>query len=119
MSGVVGGLRMDTDHSTVPKGAIRPGSIIFGVLAAVSQAGLNVAQRSSAVAQFPSSLRQGLASLIPMKALSDKEYEDLLLNKLIKVEAEISILDDQIADLRNASKQQVPTTIQHTQHSPK
>ena len=54
-----------------------------------------------------------------MKSLSDKEYEDLLLNKLIKVEVEISILDDQIANLRAASKQQVPTSIEQTLNSTK
>ena len=54
-----------------------------------------------------------------MKSLSDKEYEDLLLNKLIKVEAQISILDDQIANLRAASKQQMSTSIQHTHEGTK
>lgn len=78
---------------------------MLGVLAAASQAGLNLMGGSS-IGQIPSRLRQGLAALVPMKALTDKEYEDLLLTKLLRIEAEISILDDQIADLRAASKQQ-------------
>ncbi|KAI1611041.1 hypothetical protein EDD37DRAFT_608257 [Exophiala viscosa] len=116
-SGIGGSCAGAVAGAFLPKGAIRSGGIIFGVLAAVTQAGLNFAQGSSI--GFPSILQRGLAGLIPMKSLSDKEYEDLLLNKLIKVEAEISILDDQIANLRTASKQQMPTSIEHTHDSTK
>ncbi len=91
----------------VPRGAIIPGSIILGVVAAASQVGVNTLRDSPALTQWPTRLQQGLAGLVPMKSLSDKEYEDLLLDKLIKLEAEISILDEQITNLRAASKQPV------------
>jgi len=43
--------------------------------------------------------------LSPMKSLSDEQYEDLLRDKLLKVDVEIAMLDDQIADLRVAAEQ--------------
>ncbi|KAK5206513.1 hypothetical protein LTR41_007951 [Exophiala xenobiotica] len=83
--------------------------MIFGALAAVSQAGLNTTGGSFKFdfKQFSSRLQQGIASLVPMKSLSDKE--------LLKIEAEISILDDQIADLRAASSQQISDRVQQPQ----
>ncbi|KAK5255499.1 hypothetical protein LTR20_006946 [Exophiala xenobiotica] len=83
--------------------------MIFGTLAAVSQAGLNTTGGSFKFdfKQFSSRLQQGIASLVPMKSLSDKE--------LLKIEAEISILDDQIADLRAASSQQISDRVQQPQ----
>ncbi|KIX08405.1 uncharacterized protein Z518_03061 [Rhinocladiella mackenziei CBS 650.93] len=89
----------------VPRGAVVSGSIMFGILAAVTQTGLNSLGDLPPTSKMPSVLKQGVASLIPMKALSDKEYEDLLQDKILKIEAEISILDDQIAELRTASRQ--------------
>jgi hypothetical protein len=91
--------------------------MIFGALAAVSQAGLNTTGGSFKFdfKQFSSRLQQGIASLVPMKSLSDKEYGDLLLHRLLKIEAEISILDDQIADLRAASSQQTSDRVQQPQ----
>ncbi|KAK5456254.1 hypothetical protein LTS15_005573 [Exophiala xenobiotica] len=83
--------------------------MIFGALAAVSQAGLNTTGGAFKFdfKQFSSRLQQGIASLVPMKSLSDKE--------LLKIEAEISILDDQIADLRAASSQQISDRVQQPQ----
>ena len=78
---------------------------MFGILAALSQAGLNSVQGSSPLPGLCLGLRKKLAAWSPMKSLSDKEYEDLLLSKLISVEAEIAVLDDQIADLRGARDQ--------------
>ena len=77
---------------------------MLGVIASLSQAGLNTMQGSS-TSQLPSSITSKLAALNPMKSLSDKEYEDLLREKLLRVDAEIAVLDDQIAGLR-ATKDQ-------------
>jgi hypothetical protein len=80
------------------------GSILLGVFAAISQAGLNTMQDSSPFSRMGSSIKSGIAGLSPMKSLSDKEYEDLLIDKLLKVDAELAVLDEQIADLRAAKK---------------
>ena len=81
------------------------GSILLGVGAAVSQAGLNTMAGSTRFSGMASGIRSRLGALSPMKSLSDKEYEDLLLDKLLKVDVEIAVLDDQIADLRAAQEQ--------------
>ncbi len=62
-------------------------------------------QGSTPFSGTASSITSRLAALSPMKSLSDKEYEDLLHDKLLKVNVEIALLDDQIADLRAAKKQ--------------
>lgn len=80
---------------------------MFGVAAALGQTGLNTISNSASISQLPSRLKHGLASLVPMKSLTDEEYEGMLQEKLLKVEAEISLLDDQIADLQIAREQHV------------
>lgn len=41
----------------------------------------------------------------PMTALSDEEYENMLQEKLLQVEAEIAIIDDRIAGYRRKAKE--------------
>ncbi|KAI1457171.1 hypothetical protein F4805DRAFT_202938 [Annulohypoxylon moriforme] len=41
----------------------------------------------------------------PMKRLSDKEYEEMLEEKILRINAEISLIDDSIASLRESSGQ--------------
>ncbi|KIW60236.1 hypothetical protein, variant [Exophiala xenobiotica] len=120
-SGLAGSCAGAVAGSFLRRGAVIPGTMIFGALAAVSQAGLNTTGGffKFDFKQFPSRLQQGIAGLVPMKSLSDKEYGDMLLHRLLKIEAEISILDDQIADLRAASKQQMPDRIQQPQQKSK
>ncbi|KEF55537.1 uncharacterized protein A1O9_08287 [Exophiala aquamarina CBS 119918] len=54
----------------------------------------------------PGSFTKRLAAWSPMKALTDDEYEKILQQKLLKVEVEISLVDDQIAELQRLSAQQ-------------
>ncbi|KIW21258.1 hypothetical protein PV08_01838 [Exophiala spinifera] len=88
--------------------AVIPGGVMLGVLAATSQTVLNMNGGSFELNfnEIPLRLQRGIANLMPMQSLSDKEYEELLTSKLLKIEAQISLLDDQIADLREASQQQ-------------
>lgn len=41
----------------------------------------------------------------PMKVLSDKDYEKVLKEKLIRVEAEIALIDEDIAKLKSQATQ--------------
>jgi len=52
------------------------------------------------------SLSKRLAAWSPMKPLTDEEYEKILQQKLLKVEVEISFVEDQIAELRRLRAQQ-------------
>lgn len=79
---------------------------MLGIIAAASQAGVNTMHDSAPGPGLASRMKQKLAGWSPMKSLTDDEYENLLQDKLLKLEAEISILDDQIADLRAASQRQ-------------
>ncbi|KAJ9643778.1 hypothetical protein H2204_001923 [Knufia peltigerae] len=90
------------------RAAVIPGGIILGALAATSQAALNVNGGSFDLNfnDIPLRLQRGMANLMPMQSLSDEQYEELLNSKLLNIEAQISLLDDQIADIREASKQQ-------------
>ncbi|KIW94183.1 uncharacterized protein Z519_05499 [Cladophialophora bantiana CBS 173.52] len=106
-SGLAGSCSGAVIATFLPRGSLVTGSIMFGVIAALSQAGLNATQGSPSITQLSSRLRNGLAAYTPMKSLSDKEYEDLLLDKLLRVEAEIGVLDDKIAILRAARDEHV------------
>lgn len=89
----------------MPRGAFLSGTIGFGVLGMGAQLGIN-AFGDSVNGIRPGSFTKRLAAWSPMKALTDEEYEKILQQKLLKVEVEISLVDDQIAELRRLSAQQ-------------
>jgi hypothetical protein len=80
--------------------------LLGGVLAAMGQTGVNVFGQPLNISGLPGRIGQRLASWAPMKSLTDDEYEKLLQERLLRLDVEISLLDDQIADLKVASKQQ-------------
>ena len=41
---------------------------------------------------------------MPMKALSDKEYTDLLRERLLKIEADIALVDEEVERLRGEER---------------
>ena len=86
-----------------------PGIIVFSIFGSLSQAIYNSvdASRSTSFSvdhsDTPSAnFLQNLASKkwIPMKSLSDKEYEGMLREKLLKVEVEMAVIDDDIKKLK-------------------
>ncbi|MCJ1385766.1 hypothetical protein MMC17_008890 [Xylographa soralifera] len=91
---------------------IIPGMIVFSLFGCLGQISYNIVRNSREAAlsttnQLPaSSFLQRLASKkwIPMKSLSDEDYEGMLQDKLVKVEAEIAILDEDIAALKATEK---------------
>ncbi|EXJ55207.1 hypothetical protein A1O7_08133 [Cladophialophora yegresii CBS 114405] len=83
---------------------------MLGIIAAVSQTGMNAMQGSTPFSGVATGFRNRIAALSPMKSLSDQEYEELLLDKLLKVDVEIAVLDDQISDLRAAKEQHSPAS---------
>ncbi|KAJ9612875.1 hypothetical protein H2200_002816 [Cladophialophora chaetospira] len=104
-SGIAGSCSGAVASAFLPRGSLVTGSIMLGVAAALSQAGLNTMEGSTPFSGMASGITSRIAALSPMKSLSDKEYEDLLRDKLLKVDVEIAVLDDQIADLRAAHEQ--------------
>lgn len=49
------------------------------------------------------------SKISPLRSLSDKEYEDMLLEKILRIDAEIALIDESIAALRAAPKQATPS----------
>ncbi|OAL46638.1 hypothetical protein IQ07DRAFT_647591 [Pyrenochaeta sp. DS3sAY3a] len=92
-----------------------PGTIMFTLFGWAGQHGYNYldARNSAEIrekiqsheprANFMQKLAKSKWS--PMTALSDEEYENMLQEKLLQVEAEISIIDDKIADYRRKAKE--------------
>ena len=77
---------------------------MFAVFGAAGQALYNSADaRNSARAAAPETgLKNSWlnSKWSPMKVLSDKEYEDMLREKLLRVNAEIALVDESIEALR-------------------
>ena len=99
-----------TNSSTGGRAKIFPGIIAFSLLGSAGQALYNKVNASYTASQYtnpPTSFLQTMASKkwIPMRSLSDAEYEHMLREKLLKVEAEMAVLDDDISQLRAADKQ--------------
>lgn len=42
----------------------------------------------------------------PLKKLTDQEYIDMMLEKVLRVEADIALIDDRIAELRQKSREE-------------
>jgi hypothetical protein len=114
-SGIAGALSGGTVAALTRGRNIIPGTIFSGILGTVGQAAYNnfdasrTASISSPNAQPSRSVLQVLASKdwIPMKALSDAEYRDMLREKLLRVEAEIAVIDDDIEKIRKEEKGQL------------
>ncbi|KAK3997699.1 hypothetical protein QBC44DRAFT_71263 [Cladorrhinum sp. PSN332] len=83
---------------------IVPGAIVFSVLGAGGQA---YANRRAAKAEVESSAdKNGFwAKWSPITQLSDEDYEKLLEERLLRVEADIAIIDDHIKQLRDSETQ--------------
>lgn len=86
-------------------GALVCSAIGFGGQKLVNRLAERDVDDASNIAESPSIMERILASKwLPMKRLSDEEYRDILRNKLVRVESDISLLDEDI----NQSKLEGP-----------
>ena len=105
-----------TNSCTGGRARIFPGIIAFSLLGSAGQAMYNKVDASYTASQYtssdnpPTSFLQTMASKkwVPMRSLSDDEYEHMLREKLLKIEAEAAVLEDNISQLRAADKQSIP-----------
>lgn len=80
---------------------IIPGAVMFALFGAGGQAIYNAADTRNATAPKNESKQSWMGSKwSPLKVLSDKEYEEILQEKLLSVNAEIALVDESIAALR-------------------
>jgi len=79
---------------------ILPGTVVFALLGAGGQAVANI--RTKAAEEDRDAPKKGFlhSKWSPVTPLTDKDYEHYLEEKLLRVEAEIAIVDDSIRELR-------------------
>jgi hypothetical protein len=99
-----------------------PGAIMFSLAGFAGQAAFNtLSARSEITEQEPKPnfwKRMSEKSWSPVTIMSDEEYAALLREKMIKVDAELSILDDRIAALRKEQRQRLQTREEDEPASP-
>ncbi|KAJ4304271.1 hypothetical protein N0V88_001884 [Collariella sp. IMI 366227] len=79
-------------------------AVMFSLFGAGGQAIAN--WRAAKAANAPPSTGQGFWSRwSPIKALTDEDYVNLLEDKLLRVEADIAIVDEHIKELRESASQ--------------
>ncbi|RFU34929.1 hypothetical protein B7463_g1413, partial [Scytalidium lignicola] len=91
------------------RGNIIPGAIMFAVFGAIGQTTYNIidARNLKRAAEDSTPKSSWLNSRwSPVKVLSDAEYERMLQEKLLRVNAEIALVDESIAALRNDDEMQ-------------
>jgi hypothetical protein len=85
------------------RGNIIPGALMFALFGATGQVLYNRADsRRSRVEEDEESLQNSWlnSKWSPMKVLTDTEYENMLHEKMLRVNAEIALIDESIEALR-------------------
>jgi hypothetical protein len=85
---------------------IIPGAIVLGLMGFAGQYGYNIFSTRAASDSEKGSMLQRFAAMkwVPLKSLSNEEYEGMLNEKLLSTEAEIAIIYEKIADLRSSQR---------------
>jgi len=103
-SAIAGGVGGTAGGLLRGRGNIIPGAIVFAVFGAVGQALYNRADaQNSELAEKGESEKKNSflnSKWSPMKVLSDSEYENMLREKLLRVNAQIALVDENIEALR-------------------
>ncbi|KAG5934358.1 hypothetical protein E4U53_000710 [Claviceps sorghi] len=96
-----------------------PAIVIWGLIGSSGQA---VANRWSSTAEAGQAKADGtswLWKMSPLKKLTDEEYMDIMKEKILKVEVDIALIDDRIAELRAAEEANRPTSTGENGSSPR
>lgn len=72
-----------------------PATVVVGTAGAVGQLLVN---------QWNKKASWSLATFLPMKNLTDREYEEMLEEKILRLEANIALVDERIAELKAQKK---------------
>jgi hypothetical protein len=82
---------------------IIPAAIMFSLFGAAGQSYLNSRARRAANTLPKSPDELGFwAKYSPLKQLSDRDYEKILEERLLRIDADIAVIDDSIRELREA-----------------
>ncbi|KAH6636392.1 hypothetical protein F5144DRAFT_177689 [Chaetomium tenue] len=108
VAGTIGGMLRG------PRNVI-PGAVVFSLLGAGGQGIANwqgrraakaaeAAKAADAADVAPKSPSEFWSRWSPIKQLSDQEYENILEEKLLRVEADIALIDDRVKELRESER---------------
>ncbi|KAG5986109.1 hypothetical protein E4U43_005664 [Claviceps pusilla] len=86
-----------------------PAIVISGLIGSGGQAIANRWSSGPGAAQAKEDGTSWLWKMSPLKKLTDEEYMDMMKEKILKVEVDIALIDDRIAELRAAEKAKGPT----------
>lgn len=75
-----------------------PGTVMFALFGAVGQGVYNLADARKTGADGGKQSSWLDSRWSPVKVLTDDEYEDILQEKLLRINAEIAVLDDSIEE---------------------
>ena len=95
-----------SDHLACSVGprSILPALFLWSILGAAGQKVVNELQVSSNVSSSKEKQSWADSSWSPVRKMTDEEYHGYLQEKILNIEAEISVIDDNIRELR-ASKE--------------
>lgn len=103
-STVAGSLAGGVNGAIRSRSNIIPAAIVVGLLGFAGQNGYNFLVDRASSNVDKGSLLQRFSEMkwVPLKSLSNQEYEQMLNEKLLSTEAEIAIIDERIAALRSS-----------------
>jgi hypothetical protein len=81
-------------------------ALITGTLSIAAQAAFHAAKAVKHI--DPERVSESFAKVLPLRSLSDNQYETMLQDKLGKINVEISMLDHQIAELKKREAEPFP-----------
>ncbi|KAL3417732.1 hypothetical protein PVAG01_10742 [Phlyctema vagabunda] len=116
-SAIAGGVSGSAGGLLRGRGHVIPGAIMFALFGAAGQFLFNKAdaRNSELVEMSPEQKHKDSwlnSKWSPMKILSDGEYEEMLQEKLLRVNVEIAMIDESIAALRNQEPEQTEPNAQ-------
>ena len=79
---------------------------MIGLISLAGQGGYNMISAAQKSGSGPHrSIMQQLtdSKWVPLKSLSDQQYEEMLMQKLLKIDVEVSLIDEKIANLEAAN----------------
>lgn len=80
-----------------------PGAFVFSLFGAGGQAIVN--WRAARAPTNPKPTSGFWSRWSPIKPLSDKDYEEILEERLLRVEADIALVDDRIREIRESENE--------------
>ncbi|KAG6004471.1 hypothetical protein E4U21_001043 [Claviceps maximensis] len=96
-----------------------PAIVIWGLIGSGGQAIANRWSASPEVTQVKGDGTSWLWKISPLKKLTDEEYIDMMKEKILKVEVDIALIDDRIAELRASEETKGPTATEKHGSSPR